>query len=123
MKKFILLIITLIGFLSWQACQYEWVEPAQIVIPEVVSFSANVIPIFNGGCNASGCHATGGTAPDLTPANAYASLFANNLVDKATPENSKFYKEVKTGGGMNKYTKPGDSDMILKWIQQGAQNN
>lgn len=123
MKKFILLIITLLGFLSWQACQYEWIEPLQTPIPEVVSFSSHVMPIFDKSCNASGCHSTGGIAPDLTPANAYSSLFANNLIDKAAPENSKLYQEVKTGGGMNKFAQPSDPEIILKWIQQGAQNN
>ena len=55
------------------------------VIPEVVSFSADIQPIFNEGCNNAGCHATGGIAPDLTPANAYADLFAKNLIDLVNP--------------------------------------
>jgi hypothetical protein len=121
MKKFILLIVTLIGIISWQSCQYEWVDPIDTVTPDVVSFSANVVPIFTAGC--TGCHSTGGTPPDLTPANAYADLFARNLIDLATPENSKIYIEIAPGGSMNKYAKVGDSDITLKWIQQGAPNN
>jgi hypothetical protein len=123
MKKIILLIVTLIGMAAWQSCQYEWVEPVKTVVPEVVSFSANIQPIFNQSCNISGCHSTGGTAPDLTPANAYADLFSMNLIDLATPANSKLYTKVATGGAMNKYSQPGDPEIILKWIQEGALNN
>jgi hypothetical protein len=123
MKKIILLIITLIGIMSWQSCQYEWLDPIDPEVPDVVSFSVNIQPIFDRSCNNAGCHASGGTSPDLTPANAYADLFAENMIDLATPENSILYKKCASGGSMNKYTEPGDPDIILKWIQQGALNN
>lgn len=123
MKKFILLIVTLIGMAAWQSCQYEWVEPVQTIIPEVVSFSADIQPIFNESCNNAGCHAPGGTAPDLTAANAYNDLFSMSLIDLTTPENSILYKKVASGGSMNKYTKTGNPEIILKWIQEGALNN
>ena len=123
MKKMILLIVTLIGMAAWQSCQYEWLDPVDVVVPDVVSFSTDIQPIFNEGCNNAGCHAPGGTAPDLTPANAYADLFSMNLIDIATPVNSILYMKVATGGAMNKYTQPGNPEIILKWIQEGALNN
>jgi hypothetical protein len=124
MKKIILLIVTLIGIVAWQSCQYEWVEPVKTVIPEVVSFSADIQPIFNEGCNNAGCHAPGGTAPDLTPANAYADLFAMSLVDTVNPEKSILYLKLAEGGSMKKYAPSGDpDDLILEWIKQGAPNN
>jgi hypothetical protein len=123
MKKLILLIITLIGIISWQSCQYEWIDPVDPVLPEVVSFSADIIPLFEKSCNSTGCHATGGIPPDLTPAKAYSDLFARNQIDLATPENSKLYTKCASGGSMFKYTKPGDPELILKWIQEGAKNN
>jgi hypothetical protein len=123
MKKFILLIVTLIGIISWQSCQYEWFEPIAPDLPAEVSFTVDIVPIFNSGCNATGCHATGGIAPDLTPANAYASLFAQNLIDLTTPGDSKLYTKCYAGGSMNKYTQPNDPAMILQWITQGAPNN
>jgi len=125
MKKFILLIIALVGILAWQSCQYDYFDPVDYVPPppgDSTSFSLKVIPIFNESCNAS-CHATGGISPDLTPANAYADLFAKNQIDKATPENSELYTKCATGGSMNKYTKVGDPDIILQWIKEGAKNN
>jgi hypothetical protein len=121
MKKIILMMIALAGLAFLQSCQYEWVDPIDSVVPDNVSFSADIIPIFNSSC--VGCHKTGGTAPDLSAANAYNSLINGGFVNTATPESSEIYIETAPGGGMNTYAKPGDSDVILKWIQQGALNN
>jgi len=124
MKKFILLIIALIGIMAWQSCQYEWLDPVDYVPPppgDTTSFSLEVVPVFTESCTS--CHSTGGIPPDLTPANAYADLFAENLIDVATPVNSILYKKCATGGSMNKHTQPGDPEIILKWIQEGALNN
>jgi len=123
MKKYILLAFTLIGIMTWQSCQYEWVDPINPDIPDVVSFSADIQPIFNRSCNNAGCHATGATSPDLTPGNAFNDLFATNQIDKATPENSLLYKKCAPGGSMDKFTESGDPEIILKWIQQGALDN
>lgn len=123
MKRFILLIITLVGFASLQSCQYDWLDPIDPVIPDVVSYSANIQPIFDRSCNSSGCHATGGVAPDLTPANAYNDLIAKNQINTASPESSRLYTKCAPGGSMNKFCQPGDPEIILKWIQEGALNN
>jgi hypothetical protein len=123
MKKLILLIVTFLGIMTWQSCQYDWINPVDPDIPDIVSYSADIQPIFDRSCNNAGCHATGGTSPDLTPANSYADLFAENLIDQATPENSVLYKKCASGGSMYKYTEPGDPEIILKWIQDGALNN
>jgi hypothetical protein len=123
MKKIILLIFSVVGIALLQSCQYEWLDPIDAVIPETVSFSVNIIPIFDRGCNSASCHAPGGIAPDLTPANAYIDLFALNLIDTVNPMQSIIYKKMAEGGSMNKYTKPGDADMVEDWIQQGALNN
>jgi hypothetical protein len=123
MKKIIILIISLLSVMSWQSCQYDWVVPEEVIVPDVVSFSADIIPIFDRGCNMSGCHSVGGFAPDLTPANAYADLFAENQIDLNTPKNSILYRKIIQGGSMYIYTQPGDADIILKWIEDGALDN
>jgi hypothetical protein len=123
MKKLLLILSIFTVVVAWQSCQYEWVEEEPINVPDTVSFAADIIPIFNTGCNASVCHGKGGEAPELTQENAYTSLFAENQIDVATPENSNLYKKINTGGSMNKYSQPGDPELILKWIQQGALNN
>lgn len=123
MNKLILFIFSTLTILSWQSCQYEWVDPVDPVIPDVVSFSVDIVPIFNRSCNMGGCHSAGAVPPDLTKSNAYNDLFAKNLIDIAVPENSKLYTKCAPGGSMNKYTQPGDPEMMLKWIQEGALNN
>jgi len=127
MKKVLLILALFAGFMAWQSCEYEWIEQEppdpNDTTPKVVSFSAEIIPIFERGCNASVCHASGGVSPDLTPANAYQSLFDENQIDLTTPENSTLYKKMATGGSMNKYTEFGEPQLVLKWIQQGALNN
>lgn len=121
MKKILLIFTILFGLVTWQSCQYDWVEEEPV--PDSVSFIVDIIPIFNTGCNASVCHGSGGQKPELTTENAYTSLFEENQIDLAVPENSTLYKKMATGGSMNKYTSLGDPDLVLKWIQQGALNN
>ena len=122
MKKILLILAIFTSLVTWQSCQYDWIEEEPV--PDSVSFAVDIIPAFNnGGCNSTVCHGTGGIPPDLTAANAYTSLFAENQIDLAVPENSILYKKMATGGSMNKYTSLGDADLVLKWIQQGALNN
>ena len=123
MKKIILILALFAGFLAWQSCEYEWVETEAVVIPDTVSFANDIIPIFDRGCDASVCHGTGGIPPILTPEEAYTSLFEENQIDLNTPENSILYTKMAPGGSMNKYTQPGETELVLKWIQQGALNN
>ena len=95
-------------------------------ITRPVTFSTDIIPIFNKSCSVSGCHSNGGQVPDLSASKAYNSLIVGNYIDKTTPENSTIYKKMtgKKGtvmpvSGMNKDY----NALILAWIKQGAKNN
>lgn len=95
-------------------------------ITRTVTFSQDIIPIFNKSCNLSGCHGAGGQVPNLTPAAAYNSLIIGNYVNKANPEESYIYLKMtgKKGtvmppSGMNKDY----NALMLAWIKQGALNN
>lgn len=104
------------------SCEYEWIQPEKMPIPENVSFSADIIPIFDKGCNIGVCHGAGATPPDLSPANAYNLLINGAYVDTETPEASILYNTMKSGS-MEPYTDPGDEEIVLAWIEQGAKNN
>jgi len=124
MKKTLLILAIFTSLMAWQSCQYEWLDPVDYVPPppgDTTSFSLEVVPVFTASCTS--CHSTGGISPDLTPANAYADLFAEDLIDVAIPENSILYIKMATGGSMNKYTKVGDPELVLQWIKEGALNN
>lgn len=116
-----LLFILLAGFL-FCSCEYEWIQPETPPIPDTVSFSNDIMPIFNNGCNTNVCHGAGGTAPDLSEGNAYNALISGSYVDTETPEASILYTTMKSGS-MKPYTNPGDEEIVLAWIQQGAENN
>lgn len=116
-----LMLIVLAGFILC-SCEYEWIQPEMKPIPEVVSFSNDIMPIFNDGCNSSGCHSAGAEPPDLTEANAYNDLWDGGYIDTITPEASSLYVTMKSGT-MKKFTDPGDEAIVLTWIQQGAENN
>lgn len=107
----------------FSGCEYDYIlTPPAPPITQEVKFSTDILPIFNGGCNVSGCHATGAWDPDLTSGNAFASLNSLGLIDTITPQNSTLYKVMSTGS-MKAYSTPGDAALVLAWITQGAKQN
>ena len=122
MKIFkILFIITMAAFV-FCSCEYEWIQPEKKPLPENVSFSSDIMPIFNNGCNTGVCHGAGSTPPDLSEGNAYDALISGGYVDVETPEASILYNAMNSGS-MKPYTSPGDADIVLEWIKQGAKDN
>ena len=108
-------------------CYYDDVIfPTAGEIQGDVSFSADIVAIFDKDCNTSGCHSTGNQKPDLSSANAYNSLTNGGYVNISYPEESELYlwmKGLKTApmplsGSNTSYTAN-----VLAWIKQGAQNN
>jgi len=123
-KRTIFLILTLFSlFIS--GCKYDFIIPVEVPpIVGTVSFATQVAPIFNTGANCTSCHKTGGQAPDLTTANAFASIVPG-LVNTATPDQSLIYTfPVPTSANhtWKKYT-AGEAAIILAWITDGAKNN
>jgi hypothetical protein len=119
MKKAVYLSVCII----LASCKSDVIEPVIPPPPDNVSFNDNIIPIFNLSCNNPPCHAPGGKSPDLSPAVAYDNLMLYGLVDVDDPAGSGIYTKIAPGGSMATYAKPGDAELILKWIEQGAENN
>jgi hypothetical protein len=127
-KRFVIASILFFGTVLFLAGCYKD-KTLVSDVPEItrtVSFSQDIIPIFNESCNLSGCHSSGGQKPDLTEPNAYNSLATGGYVDKSTPENSLLYLKVSgqkgtpmPPSGVNKEY----AALILAWIKQGANNN
>jgi hypothetical protein len=95
-------------------------------ITRSVSFTGEIIPIFNSSCNTSGCHSSGGKSPDLTSVKAFNSLIIGGFINTGDPQSSVIYQWMagKKGtpmpiSGINKDY----NALILAWIKQGAQNN
>ena len=118
-------VLVVLGIFFLAACTSKTIEPPVIIPPsKVYSFNQDVLPLFTQNCATTGCHVAGNIPPDLSAANAYNSLFADNLVDTLSPQQSGIYLAVKPGGSMNSHL-PNSTDQItiLYWIQQGAKNN
>jgi hypothetical protein len=93
--------------------------------PQFVSFSGDLIPIFNKSCNSSGCHdAVPSHKPSLVPDKAYTSLMSGGYVNTAVPNQSTIYVVLQTGampptGALNVK----EQQLVLDWIRNGAPNN
>ncbi|MBL7815408.1 MAG: hypothetical protein JNL70_10365 [Saprospiraceae bacterium] len=120
------IVIGTIVFLSY-ACNHKEVV---CTTPTIVSFSQDIVPIFNKNCNTSGCHS--GSSPagklNLEASMAYTQLTkkGSGYIDTLTPQYSVLY------ASMNATTNPmppnGRLDnctieLVLKWIEQKAKNN
>lgn len=95
-------------------------------ITTTVSFSHDIIPIFNKSCSISGCHSAGGQTPNLTESSAFNSLTNGGYINKDNPESSILYLKVSGQKGTPMPPTGVNQDYaayILAWIKQGANNN
>jgi len=123
MKKRTIFLISILLSLFLNSCKYDFILPT--VVPPItgtVSFSTQVAPIFTAGNKCTACHNTGGQAPDLSAANAYASIVPG-LINTTTPEQSAIYSfPGGTSHSWKGYTAL-EAATILAWIKDGAKNN
>lgn len=127
-----LFILVLIAIVSFQSCTYDVLEkePCTDVIPDSVSFSANILPLFRANCSLSGCHS--GSIPagslNLEDSQAYTQLTQSgtDYINTATPKISLLYMQMTSVTEPMPPTGPLDEcriNLVLKWIEQGAKNN
>ncbi|MCC6685148.1 MAG: hypothetical protein IT247_08760 [Bacteroidia bacterium] len=116
--------LLLLGIIS--ACKKDFFEPPPpLDLTTPVSFSTDIMPIFEASCYGSGCHDKG-IAPDLTPDNAYDQLNMLGYVDTTNAEGSTLYMRMISA--TNPMPPSGKlsgekTNKILAWIKQGAKNN
>ena len=116
-----MLLVIVFAAYGLASCTYYTNEYSPV--PDNVSFSEHVIPIFDRSCNVSGCHSTGGILPDLTPDNAYINLIGLGfVVPGQAAEESGLYNSI-DGGSMRNYATDEDRAIIKKWIDDGAEDN
>ncbi len=118
----------MLGFLIVlvNACKYDDILPPEPDPGITISFSEDVVPIFNASCNGSSCHNGSGPSPDLRASVAYDNLWSGELIDTIEPTNSELYQWMNGDKGLTmppQGKQPGDVATILQWIQQGAKNN
>lgn len=119
---FKVLLITALFGCGFASCTYHTNDYDPLEVPDNVSFEADIIPIFETGCVAAGCH-NGTISPDLRPEVAYRSLINGGYVtDVTTAENNSLYQSI-DGGSMTVYASDLDRAFIKKWIEEGALDN
>jgi hypothetical protein len=126
--KFLFALIMVILLMS--GCVYNFILPEDVIDPEdpdapEMSFGQDIVPIFTNNNNCTSCHDTGGQIPDLTAANAYASLNSSRYINSSTPEESKIYTWTHPDTDSHKQKKYTNAQAakVLIWIKQGAKNN
>jgi hypothetical protein len=117
----IFLLAIAIGFLS--GCVSDQIAPKEVVVPDEVSFSTDLIPIFDASCNTQGCHSNNGIPPDLTRESAWVNLIFFNYVDTVDSKNSLLWRKIDEDGSMEKYITEQEKAFILQWIEQDAPDN
>ena len=127
MKITKILGVLVIAAASMTSCTFEQVEPerAEPIDPDIpTSFANDIQPIFTAKCK--GCHPPV-KGLDLTQGNAYNSINNATYIDLANPSQSRIYTFPTSAGheissnGRNYSSK--EAALVLKWIEEGAQNN
>ena len=110
-----------IGFVALLLLSYETIKPVVVEPPDEVSYAEDVAPIFvEAGC--ASCHG-GGTSPNLTADKSWDALVNGGYVNTETPSESELIEKIESGHGTSGNLNAEQKALILKWIEDGAQNN
>lgn len=123
MKRFVYLFI--IAVCVFTSCEKSYVELPE-ALPDV-SFNDDVLPILVSHCES--CHQIGKVFPDLilSSEKAYNQLLFDGVnapyVNTSDPEASILYFKLKKDMPQFGLLSASKIAIILKWIQDGAENN
>ncbi|MBW6534952.1 MAG: hypothetical protein K0B11_08085 [Mariniphaga sp.] len=123
--KFKILLLVIVTAFVASSCKYDWIIPEEVPDrdpDQEISFSQEILPIFNSGNNCTACH-NGSQIPDLREENAFGSLNSTRYINKTSPEESKIFAYPHPDGGHYKKYTLTQANLVLAWIQQGAKNN
>lgn len=119
-RNFIFMIALTVAVFSL-SCSYSPLVEPEVVIPDVISFSEQIEPIFNdAGCTS--CHTS--LSPDLSAGKAYTSLTASDkYINLEDPASSLIYTKPHPDATHPKLYSAQQAALVLKWIEDGALNN
>lgn len=117
-----MILLFMLSAMGLASCVWDEIPPPKIEIPDTtISFSLNIIPIFESSCAISGCH-DGTWKPNLEANVAYDELTTKGYINTSSPANSELYTKI-DGGSMQQYATDQDRALILQWITEGAEDN
>lgn len=127
MKALKIVLSMIVLALIFSSCAYNFIVEEEVIDPSdpgapQISFSSDIQPIFDAKCTS--CHQTGAQLPDLTAANAYASINTSRYTNTSSPETSLIYTRPNPSNTDShaKYTEA-EAAKVLTWITQGVKNN
>ena len=126
MRKVYVFVPAALILLTVGACKYDEVFSLEPDPGVEVSFTNDIIPIFNGSCNLTGCHNGSGPSPDLRPVAAYDALWNGNYIDTIMPAQSELYLWMSGARGIPMPLQGVNATFasnVLQWIEQGALDN
>lgn len=125
MKKPLKILILMGMALFLSSCYYDEFPPDVVDVPDEVSYSADIMPLWEGQCYS--CH-QGNIPPDLTPELSYNSLL-NGFVEPNDSENSILYLSLIHAPNVSPMPTPTEqwpaskTELVKAWIDQGAKDN
>ncbi len=114
----LLLAGMLMFIIIFTSCEKVVFPPVEINIPETVSYTTDIQPIWDANCVT--CHG-GQRNPDLRSGGSYDALISGGYVNTGDPPESKLIKKLY--GSHDSRAKEAEKQLILGWIDQGAKNN
>ena len=121
LKRVLLCALCFSLFLT--SCEWVTIEPIVPELPdpeEEISFSVDIQPIFTSKCVE--CHPPLKSL-DLTDGNAYNSINNEIYINSTTPSESLIYTKADPNGNHATKYSITEAALLLRWIEEGAQNN
>jgi hypothetical protein len=115
----VLTALVLVGSMALLASCEKYAYQVETVDPvEPVSFQTQIQPVFTNNCIT--CH-RGSRNPDLRAGSSYDALKNGGYVTQPA-ESSRLYLQI-ISSSHTAFTLDNEKQLILIWIQQGAENN
>ena len=118
MPKLLVGCLLLIGL---DSCYFDVVVTEDIDEIAEISFSQDVVPIFQSSCVS--CHDGVITVPNLTKEFAYESLVNGNYISVSSPSASGLITQVNSAHPFAGALTETEIEIITKWMAEGAENN
>lgn len=119
-KSQVLIAAGVILFLIFtNSCEKVVFEPIEIELPDTISYSLEIQPIFDDNCIS--CHG-GSINPELNADVSYSNLFEGGYIDTVNAEGSELIEKLYEGAHDSRASLT-EKQLILEWIKNGAPDN
>ncbi len=114
-------IVFVLAVLLFSSCYYDVIIEEEIDATTKISFTDDVIPVFNSSCVS--CHDGIVAYPDLSSANAYQSLISGNYINTEDATSSTLIQKLNEDHPFEGAITSAELQKIILWINQGALDN